>query len=112
MVKLSIITVSYNNVSGLRKTIESVLNQSSKDFEYIVIDGGSTDGSVELIKQHGDKIAYWVSEKDAGIYNAMNKGIRQAKGEYYQFLNSDVAGMPRMVLPEKITRIKNSCRCF
>jgi len=88
MTKLSIITINYNNASGLRKTIESVLNQSSKDFEYIVIDGASTDASVDVIKEFEDKITYWISEPDNGIYNAMNKGIHIAKGEYCQFLNS------------------------
>lgn len=86
--KLSIITINYNNVAGLRKTLESVVRQTSIDFEYIVIDGGSTDGSVEFIKQYQNKITYWRSEPDGGIYQAMNKGIRHAKGEYCQFLNS------------------------
>jgi glycosyltransferase involved in cell wall biosynthesis len=86
--KLSIITINYNNANGLRKTIESVISQTSPDFEYIVIDGGSKDGSVDIIKKYTDKIAYWVSEPDAGIYHAMNKGILKAKGEYCQFLNS------------------------
>ena len=86
--KLSIITINYNNASGLSKTIESVVLQNSVNFEYIVIDGGSTDGSVGIIKQYAEKITYWVSEPDNGIYHAMNKGIRIAKGEYCQFLNS------------------------
>ena len=86
--KLSIITVNLNNAEGLRKTIESVVSQTFTDFEYIVIDGGSTDGSIEIIKQYTDKITYWVSEPDKGIYNAMNKGILRAKGEYCLFLNS------------------------
>jgi len=86
--KLSIITVNLNNAAGLQKTIESVVNQTFTDYEYIVIDGGSTDGSVEIIKQYADKITYWVSEPDKGIYNAMNKGIKVANGEYLQFLNS------------------------
>jgi len=86
--KLSIITVNLNNSEGLQKTIESVVSQTFTDLEYIVIDGGSTDGSVDIIKQYADKITYWVSEPDKGIYNAMNKGILQAKGEYCQFLNS------------------------
>ena len=86
--KLSIITINYNNRDGLRKTIESVVNQTWQDFEYIVIDGGSTDGSVEVIKEFADRINSWVSEPDKGIYNAMNKGVSVAKGEYCQFLNS------------------------
>lgn len=86
--KLSIITVNLNNREGLRKTIDSVVSQTFKDFEWIVIDGGSTDGSKELIEQYSLHFAYWVSEPDRGIYHAMNKGIRRAKGEYLQFLNS------------------------
>lgn len=87
-IKLSIITINYNNFDGFRKTLESVIFQTFKDYEYIVIDGGSTDGSVEVIKEYADKITYWVSETDSGIYNAMNKGIIKAKGEYCFFLNS------------------------
>ena len=86
--KLSIITINMNNAAGLKKTIESVLEQTFTDYEYIVIDGGSSDGSVDVIKQYADRITYWVSEPDNGIYHAMNKGIIQAKGEYCQFLNS------------------------
>ena len=86
--KLSIITVNLNNRNGLQKTIDSVVSQTFRDFEWIVIDGGSTDGSKELIEQYAEHFAYWVSEPDKGIYNAMNKGIKVAKGEYLQFLNS------------------------
>lgn len=86
--KLSIITINYNDKVGLKRTIDSVVAQSFKDYEWIVIDGGSTDGSRELIEQYADHFAYWVSEPDNGIYNAMNKGIAKAKGEYLQFLNS------------------------
>ncbi|MDR2859816.1 MAG: glycosyltransferase [Mediterranea sp.] len=88
MTKLSIITVNLNNKEGLQQTIESVITQTFPDFEYIIIDGGSTDGSVDVIKQYEDKITYWMSEPDKGIYQAMNKGILQSKGEYCQFLNS------------------------
>lgn len=86
--KLSIITINFNNQIGLKKTIESVIGQTFNDFEYIVIDGGSTDKSVELIKNYAYKISYWVSEPDKGIYNAINKGIIKAIGEYCLFLNS------------------------
>ncbi len=88
MRKISIITVNLNNSDGLLKTIKSVVEQKCSDYEYIVIDGGSTDQSVQVIKQYKDKIQYWVSEPDKGIYNAMNKGIKIAKGEYCYFLNS------------------------
>lgn len=86
--KLSIITINYNNRDGLQKTIESIVCQSFKDFEWIVIDGGSTDGSRELLEQYADHFTYWVSEPDKGVYNAMNKGIVQTKGEYINFMNS------------------------
>ncbi len=86
--KLSIITVNLNNAAGLQKTIESVVNQTFTDYEYIIIDGGSTDESKEIIEKYAAQITYWVSEPDKGIYNAMNKGILKAKGEYCLFLNS------------------------
>jgi glycosyltransferase involved in cell wall biosynthesis len=88
MPKLSIITINYNNASGLDQTIQSVINQTFSDFEYIIIDGASTDNSVEIIKKYEQKISFWSSEKDTGVYNAMNKGIKKAGGEYCLFLNS------------------------
>ena len=86
--RVSIITINLNNRDGLKRTIDSVLSQTFRDFEWIIIDGGSTDGSLELIEQYANHFDYWVSEPDKGIYNAMNKGIKVAKGEYLQFLNS------------------------
>jgi len=86
--KFSIITVNYNNAAGLEKTIKSVLSQTYADFDFVVIDGGSTDASKGITEQYQDKISYWVSEKDTGVYNAMNKGIRAAKGEFVLFMNS------------------------
>lgn len=88
MTKFSIITINYNNSQGLKQTIESVVSQSFSDYEYIVIDGGSKDGSKDVIEDFADRIAYWVSEPDSGIYNAMNKGVSKASGEYCLFLNS------------------------
>lgn len=85
---VSIITINYNNKVGLEKTIESVISQNYFSIEYLVIDGASSDGSVDIIKKYQDKIDYWVSEKDSGIYNAMNKGINAATGNYLLFLNS------------------------
>jgi glycosyltransferase involved in cell wall biosynthesis len=85
--KLSIITINYNNAGGLKKTLDSILGQTEKSFEYIVIDGGSTDGSKELLEKSSG-ITYWISEKDNGIYDAMNKGIMEAQGEYLLFINS------------------------
>lgn len=90
--KLSIVTINYNNAEGLRKTLASVAAQTYSNIEHVVIDGGSTDGSVEVIKEYVNQCVMhdvlWVSEKDKGIYNAMNKGIRKATGDYCQFLNS------------------------
>ena len=86
--KYSIITVNFNNKAGLSKTLESILSQSCKDYELIVIDGGSTDGSKDLLEAHRDHIDYWVSEPDKGIYNGMNKGIQKARGEFINFMNS------------------------
>lgn len=85
---LTIITINLNNARGLESTIRSVVTQAYPSIEYIVIDGGSTDGSVDIIKKYADRLSYWVSEPDAGIFNAMNKGIQKATGTYCQFLNS------------------------
>lgn len=85
---LSIVTVNMNDVLGLEKTITSVYKQSFKDFEHIVIDGDSNDGSKELIINTRENYSYWISEPDQGIYDAMNKGIEAATGDYILFLNS------------------------
>ena len=86
--RYSVITINYNNKDGLRHTIESVVNQTYKDYEYIIIDGGSTDGSIETIRNNAEHISYWISEKDRGVYHAMNKGVAQAHGDYCIFMNS------------------------
>ena len=99
--RLSIITVNYNNKDGLQKTIDSVISQTFKDFEWIVIDGGSTDGSRELIEKNKNYFSFWCSEHDKGVYNAMNKGIVHAKGEYLNFMNSGDCFVSNKVL-EKI----------
>ena len=98
MSKLSIITINYNNAAGLKKTLDSVAAQTYTDFEHIIVDGASTDGSVEIIREYEQSLASnlsplashlkWISEKDTGIYNAMNKGVRMAEGEYTLMLNS------------------------
>ena len=86
--RYSIVTINYNNKDGLNKTIKSIIGQSCTDYEYIIIDGGSTDGSVDIINEYNAHISYWVSEKDYGVYHAMNKGVVQAHGEYLIFMNS------------------------
>lgn len=90
--KLSIITINYNNLEGLRRTVKSVMLQTWRDFEWIIIDGGSIDGSREFIEEIASNpesnISFWCSGKDKGVYNAMNKGILRAKGDYLNFMNS------------------------
>jgi len=86
---ISIITVVYNGKAFLEQTIQSVISQSYKNIEYIIIDGGSTDGTVDIVKKYEDNIDYWISEKDDGIYDAMNKGIFKASGEFTAFINAD-----------------------
>lgn len=85
----SIITVVLNGEKFLRETIESVKNQSFKDYEYIIIDGGSTDKTLDIIKEYSEHIDFWISEKDRGLYDAFNKGILMAKGKYIGIINSD-----------------------
>ena len=86
--KITIITVSYNAATSIEPTILSVINQTYPNIEYIVIDGGSNDGTVDIIKKYQNKISYWVSEPDKGIYDAMNKGIRMATGDWINFMNA------------------------
>ncbi len=86
---ISIITVVYNGEKYFEQTILSVINQTYKNIEYIIIDGGSTDGSIDIIKKYKDNISYWISEPDKGLYDAMNKGIKIAKGELIGMINSD-----------------------
>ena len=94
----SIITVVYNSASTLRRAIQSVLAQQFNSFEYVIIDGGSTDGSLEIIKEYSDQIAYWISEPDNGIYNAWNKAIKQTRGQYISFLGADDEYLPGALL--------------
>lgn len=113
MFKLSIITINYNNLEGLKKTIESVLSQTSKEFEYVIVDGGSTDGSAKYISECAERELdikiKWISEKDAGIYNAMNKGIRMSEGKYLQFLNSGDYLVDPSVTEKMISSLSENC---
>ena len=88
MKKLSVITINLNNAKGLLKTIKSIVAQTYIDFEFIIVDGDSKDGSIDVIRQHENNISTWISEPDKGIYDAMNKGISKANGTYCLFLNS------------------------
>ncbi len=87
MCKISVITVCKNEVTGIRRTLESVSSQKFRDFEFIVIDGGSIDGTQDIINEYMGDITYFVSEVDAGIYAAQNKGIKAANGDYLLFIN-------------------------
>ena len=86
--KISVITVSYNAVDVIERTIQSVARQRYDDYEYIIVDGNSNDGTVDVIKRNTDNITKWMSEPDCGIYNAMNKAVRMACGEYCIFMNA------------------------
>jgi glycosyltransferase involved in cell wall biosynthesis len=86
--KVSIVTVVFNAADLLEKTLISVFKQDFRDYEYIIVDGNSTDGTKEVIKKYEDKISFWISEKDDGLYDAMNKGLTLAKGEYIWFLHA------------------------
>ncbi len=86
--KISVITVVYNDVEHIRETMESFFSQTWENKEYIVIDGGSTDGTADIIREYSDRLAFWCSEKDGGIYDAMNKGIAHVTGNWINILNS------------------------
>ena len=109
---LSIITINRNNAIGLRKTLQSVASQTYTEFEYIIIDGASTDGSVDVIKEYEPRFAHltWVSEPDTGIYNAMNKGIRMATSDYIQILNSSDCLASEDVIEKMLAALEKSVR--
>lgn len=98
---LSVITVVYNNARDIERTIRSVVGQTYPHIEYLVVDGGSTDGTVAVIKQYSDRISQWVSEPDKGIYDAMNKGLAMATGDYVLFMNSG----DEIYAPDTVARI-------
>ena len=106
--KISVITVVYNNVSQIRETMESFFAQTWEDKEYIIIDGGSTDGTVEIIREYADRLAYWCSEPDAGLFDAMNKGISHVTGDWINFLNSGDTFYSEKTLEEVISTAEHT----
>lgn len=106
--KISIITVCFNSVKTIEQTILSVVNQTYQNIEYIIIDGGSEDGTVDIIRRYQEKISYWVSEPDKGIYDAMNKGIDIAEGDYIYFLGSDDILFNVKVVEKVFSQIKKN----
>ncbi|WP_431434868.1 glycosyltransferase family 2 protein [Bacteroides hominis] len=120
MEKVSVITVVYNGIDYIESTILSVLNQDYINLEYIIIDGGSTDGTLDIIKKYEDRIFYWLSEPDHGIYDAMNKGVAVATGVWIHFRNcgdyfySDnvISAIFTQIIPNDVTIIYGNCRMW
>lgn len=110
---ISIVTVVFNGVDILEQTILSVINQSYKNVEFIVVDGNSTDGTIELLKKYDSYISKWVSEQDSGIYDAMNKGIELASGKWINFMNGGDTFYDEEVLSNVVLTLNPQCQvCF
>lgn len=109
--KISIVTINYNNSAGLEETIKSVVSQNPDFYEYIIIDGKSTDDSVDVIKKYSEYVSYWISEPDKGVFDAMNKGIDVATGAYCIFMNSGDSFYASDVI-EKFVRINPTAQIY
>ena len=109
---ISIVTVCFNSENTIKDTIDSVLNQTYGNIEYIIIDGGSIDGTVEFVQSYGDKIARFVSEPDKGIYDAMNKGIALATGDIIGILNSDDFYIDELVIEKVVKEFERNIDCL
>jgi glycosyltransferase involved in cell wall biosynthesis len=108
MLKVSIVTVCFNSENYIKDAIESVLNQTYKDIEYIIIDGGSIDKTIDIVKSYGNKISKFISEPDKGIYDAMNKGLKLASGAYIGILNSDDFYINNNIIEEIVKQIETN----
>ena len=108
MQKVSVITVAYNSVKTIQDTIESVLRQDYPQIEYILIDGASTDGTVDIVKSYGDRITHVISEPDRGMYDALNKGLALASGDIIGMLNSDDFYIHSQVISTVVTTLQNT----
>lgn len=106
-IKISVITVCYNSVDTIEDTMLSVLNQTYDNIEYIIIDGGSSDGTLDIIKKYSDRVAYWISEPDNGIFDAMNKGILAATGVYVNFMNAGDCFSDLYVIEKLVSNIES-----
>ena len=109
---ISVITVSYNASDTIEQTILSVINQSYANIEYIIIDGGSIDGTVDIINKYKNKITYWISEPDKGIYDAMNKGLNIAKGDWCIFLGADDLFISKNTINEIINKFQETNKIY
>lgn len=117
---ITVITISFNAIRTIENTILSVINQTYPNIEYLIIDGGSTDGTIDIIKKYADNISYWISEPDKGIYDAMNKGIDVATGKYINFMNcgdrfysnTTIQDIINIANPNSDIIYGNTCRTF
>ena len=105
--KISVITVTFNSAATIEQTINSVLDQTFKDIEYIIIDGGSTDGTIQIIEKYRSSLGKFISETDKGIYNALNKGIKMATGDLIAFLHADDFYINQNILESYVTKFEN-----
>lgn len=106
--KITVITVCFNAAQTLERTMQSVIDQTYSNIEYIIIDGGSTDGTVDIIKKYSGKLSYWISERDKGVYDAMNKGIKISTGEYINFMNSGDTFCDNKVVENVVCYLKDN----
>ena len=106
MTKVSVVTVAYNEIENIERTLKSVLSQTFPEIEYVVIDGGSTDGTVDVIKKYANRLSYWISERDGGLYFGMNKGLDKCTGDYVIFCNAGDVFASEDVLEKMVVMVE------